>query len=114
MAQDIFSSSMHGRRGSMFVRQNLLEGGGKAKRHKHHFDLVSLLITGEVRAIVKGFEPRVLEVLAYIVIKKVHRRNFHSLSETAIRSCVFASRDVLLCEKTNRMAHFIRGNRSCR
>lgn len=80
--------------GNVWVRQNVLVGKGfETHRHKHHFDHVSLLTTGEVEVSVEGFEPKVFKAPTFIVIKAEHRHSFKALSDDVVWYCVFALRD---------------------
>jgi hypothetical protein len=81
--------------GNIWVRQNSLPKKGEyVEGHKHHFDHVSMLISGKVKVEVEGFEPTEFTAPTFIVIKKEHQHKFTALEDNSAWFCVFALRDV--------------------
>jgi hypothetical protein len=81
--------------GNIWVRQNtLFKAGDFAQGHKHHFDHVSMLISGKVQVEVDGFEPTEFTAPTFIVIKKELQHKFTALEDNSAWFCVFALRDV--------------------
>lgn len=81
--------------GNIWVRQNILEKAGDLHPgHKHHFDHVSLLVSGRVRVTVDGYEPKEFSAPTFVVIKKEHNHKFEALTDNVLWYCVFALRDV--------------------
>lgn len=81
--------------GNIWVRQNiLLKAGDFTQGHKHHFDHVSMLISGKVQVEVDGFEPTEFTAPTFIVIKKELQHKFTALEDNSAWFCVFALRDV--------------------
>jgi hypothetical protein len=81
--------------GNIWVRQNTLAAAGDfTQGHKHHFDHVSMLISGKVQVEVDGFEPTEFTAPTFIVIKKDCQHKFTALEDNSAWFCVFALRDV--------------------
>ena len=81
--------------GNIWVRQNLLENPGDAHAgHKHHFDHISLLVSGKVKVTIEGCEPKEFSAPTFIIVKKESKHTFEALEENTLWYCVFALRDV--------------------
>lgn len=81
--------------GNVWMRSNFLEKTGDyTNGHKHHFDHVSMLISGKVQVEVEGFEPTEFTAPTFIVIKKELQHKFTALEDNSAWFCVFALRDV--------------------
>jgi len=89
------SSHLLGYFGNIWVRQNVLEKSGDVVLgHKHHFNHVSMLISGKVLVEVDGCEPKEFVAPTFIVIKKEYRHQFTALEDNTVWFCVYALRDV--------------------
>ena len=81
--------------GNVWMRSNFLEKiGDYTDGHKHHFDHVSMLISGKVQVEVDGFEPTEFTAPTFIIIKKELQHKFTALEDNSAWFCVFALRDV--------------------
>lgn len=81
--------------GNIWIRKNYLEKTGDAHDgHKHHFDHVSLLISGKVKVTIEGYPPKEFTAPTFIVIKKEFRHKFEALADNTSWYCVFALRDI--------------------
>ena len=81
--------------GNIWVRQNLLELKGDVHPgHKHHFDHVSLLVSGKVKVTVDNYPPKEFTAPTFIIIKKEHGHTFEALEDNTLWYCVFALRDI--------------------
>ena len=81
--------------GNIWVRshkynKNENNGGG----HTHHFDHVTLLVSGRVQVEVEGHTPKIFTAPKFIVVKKEHKHRFIALEDNTVYYCVFALRDV--------------------
>jgi len=81
--------------GNIWVRSHKLNkdqdnGGG----HVHHFDHITLLISGKVQVEVEGQTPKIFTAPKFIVIKKEHKHRFLALEDGTVYYCVFALRDI--------------------
>lgn len=81
--------------GNIWVRQNVLPAAGDSlDGHKHHFDHVTLLVSGEVEVEVEGFPPKKFAAPTFIVIRKEHQHKVTALINGTVFYCVFALRDI--------------------
>ena len=81
--------------GNIWVRQNILEKEGESHPgHKHHFDHVTLLVTGKVKIEVEGHSEKEFQSPTFIVIKKEHKHKITALTDNVIYYCVFALRNL--------------------
>lgn len=82
--------------GNIWVRSNVLKykGDNNGGGHTHHFDHISLLISGRVLVEVEGHKPKIFTAPKFIVIKKEHKHRFTALEDNTVYYCVFALRDV--------------------
>ena len=80
--------------GNVWVRQGYMKkAGDEIRGHKHHFDHVSLLVSGSVEVSVEGHEPKIFKAPTFIVIKKEHHHHIKALEDNTLWYCVFALRD---------------------
>lgn len=81
--------------GNIWVRQNVLPHPGDVfPGHKHKFDHVSLLVSGELKVKVVGYPPKTFKAPTFIVIRKEHEHEFTALQPNTLFYCVFALRDI--------------------
>ena len=81
--------------GNIWIRQNFIPTAGLVSPgHTHHFDHVSLLVSGSVRVEVDGYEPKEFVAPTFIMIKKDYKHKFTALEDNTLWYCVFALRDV--------------------
>lgn len=81
--------------GNIWVRSHFLRKAGDTNGggHYHHFDHVSLLISGKVLVEVEGFEPKEFTAPRFIIIDKDHKHKFTALEDDTVYYCVFALRN---------------------
>jgi hypothetical protein len=81
--------------GNIWVRQNTLNKVGHfVEGHTHHFDHVTLLISGKVSIEVDGYAAKEFTAPTFIVIRKEHEHKFTALEDNSVWYCVFALRDL--------------------
>lgn len=81
--------------GNIWVRQNTLSKIGHfVDGHTHHFDHVTLLISGKVLVEVEGHPAKEFTAPTFIIIRKEHKHKFTALENNSVWYCVFALRDL--------------------
>lgn len=81
--------------GNIWVRQNLIEKAGDSYQgHTHHFDHVSLLVSGKALVEVEGHSPKEFTAPTFIVIRKEVEHKFTALEDNTVWFCIFALRDI--------------------
>lgn len=80
--------------GNIWVRQNYIPKANTAiPGHTHHFDHVTLLVSGKVEVKIEGHEPKQFSAPTFIVINKDLHHEFKSLEDGTLYYCIFALRD---------------------
>jgi hypothetical protein len=81
--------------GNIWVRSHKYnKGENNGGGHTHHFDHITLLISGKVQVEVEGHTPKIFTAPKFIVIKKEHKHRFTALEDNTVYYCVFALRDI--------------------
>lgn len=82
--------------GNIWVRSHTLvkAGDSNGEGHTHHFDHVTLVMSGSVKVEVVGHEPKVFTAPNFIVIDKDKKHKFTALEDNTVYFCVFALRDI--------------------
>ena len=81
--------------GNIWVRQSTLTNvGDTAGGHKHHFDHVTLLVSGKVSVEVEGKEPQEFIAPTFLIMRKDLKHKMTALVPNTAYYCVFALRDL--------------------
>jgi hypothetical protein len=80
--------------GNVWIRAHKYDNKGDTHPgHLHHFDHVTIVMTGGVLCEVEGEEPKEFWAPTFIVIAKDKRHKFTALADKTTYYCVFALRD---------------------
>ena len=81
--------------GNIWVRSHKMnKGDDNGGGHTHHFDHISLLISGKLLVEVEGYSPKIFTAPKFIVVKKEHKHRFTALEDNTVYYRVFALRDI--------------------
>jgi len=97
MISEVDSSEVNelGYFGNIWVRSHKYnKGENNGGGHTHHFDHITLLVSGRVQVEVEGHTPKIFTAPKFIVIKKEHKHRFIALEDNTVYYCVFALRDL--------------------
>lgn len=86
--------------GNIWVRSHqLIKEGDAHDGHTHHFDHVTMLVSGKVRVDVEDIiknekRSKEFEGPTFIIIRKEHKHKITALTDNVIYYCVFALRNI--------------------